>query len=128
MLHFINAYFFPLIEMLLDFSNPSKALWSLNTLQHYCFVFVSLFILLCFFRGKSLPQVEVFKDLGVLFSMSDGRMGQEMDQWVRVLSSVMSALLQSVVVMRELSPRAKLTIYWSVYVPPPSPVVVRYEL
>ena len=58
-------------------------------------------------RGKSLPQVEEFKYLWVLF-MSEGKMDREIERQIRVVSGVMWRLKQSVVLKRELSLKAKL--------------------
>ena len=66
--------------------------------------------------GEFLPQVEEFKYLGVLFT-SEGRMEREIDRWIGAASAVMRSLYRSVVVKRELSRKAKLSIYQSVYVP-----------
>uniref|UniRef100_A0A8C5HIH4 Reverse transcriptase domain-containing protein n=1 Tax=Gouania willdenowi TaxID=441366 RepID=A0A8C5HIH4_GOUWI len=63
-----------------------------------------------------LPQVEEFKYLGVLFT-SEGRMEREIDRRIGAASAVMRSLHQSVIVKRELSQKAKLSIYRSVYVP-----------
>ncbi|KAK0154873.1 putative uncharacterized transposon-derived protein F52C9.6 [Merluccius polli] len=63
-----------------------------------------------------LPQVEEFKYLGVLFT-SDGRMEREIDRRIGAASAVMRTLHGSVVVKRELSRKAKLSIYQSIYVP-----------
>lgn len=52
--------------------------------------------------GESLPQVEEFKYFGVLFT-SDGRLEWEMDGRIGASSSVMRALLQSVIVKNKLS-------------------------
>jgi len=49
--------------------------------------------------------------------MSEGRREREMDWRVSTASAVMRALHRSVVVKRELSWKAKLSIYWSIYVP-----------
>ena len=56
---------------------------------------------------ESLPQAEEFKYLGILF-MSDGRLVGEMDRRIGASSAVMRVLLQSVVVKREMSRKAKL--------------------
>ncbi|PWA21171.1 hypothetical protein CCH79_00009483 [Gambusia affinis] len=53
-------------------------------------------------RGGVLPQVEEFKYL---------------DRWIGAASAVKRALYRSVVVKRELSQKAKLSIYRSIYVP-----------
>ncbi|KAK0132474.1 putative uncharacterized transposon-derived protein F52C9.6 [Merluccius polli] len=58
-----------------------------------------------------LPQVEEFNYLGVLFT-SEERMEWEIDRRI-----VMRTLHGSVVVKRELSRKAKLSIYQSIYVP-----------
>ncbi|TWW55930.1 hypothetical protein D4764_09G0009800 [Takifugu flavidus] len=63
-----------------------------------------------------LPQVEEFKYLGILFT-SEGRMEREIDRWIGAASAVMRALNRSVVVKRELSRKARLSIYRSIYVP-----------
>ncbi|TWW59288.1 hypothetical protein D4764_06G0008180 [Takifugu flavidus] len=72
----------------------------------------------CLLRVKEeiLPQVKEFKYLGVLFT-SEGRMEQEIDRWIGVVSAVMRTLHRSVVVKRELSQKAKLSIYRSIFVP-----------
>ena len=67
-------------------------------------------------RDEVLPQVEEFKYLGVLFT-SEGRMEREIDRRIATASAVMRALYRSVVVKRELSRKAKLSIYRSIYVP-----------
>ncbi|KAJ0019143.1 hypothetical protein NQD34_006712 [Periophthalmus magnuspinnatus] len=66
--------------------------------------------------GESLPQVKEFKYLGVLFR-SEGRMEREIDRCIGAASAVMWSLYRSVEVKKELSPKAKLSIYWSIYVP-----------
>ncbi|KAK0132808.1 LINE-1 reverse transcriptase [Merluccius polli] len=63
-----------------------------------------------------LPQVEEFKYLGVLFT-SEGRMEREIDRRIGAASAVMRTLHGSVVVKRELSRKAKLSIYQSIFVP-----------
>ena len=63
-----------------------------------------------------LPQVEEFKYLGVLF-MSEGRMEREIDRRIGAASAVMRTLHGSIMVKRELSRKAKLSIYQSIYVP-----------
>nr|XP_049580441.1 charged multivesicular body protein 1a isoform X3 [Syngnathus scovelli] len=62
-----------------------------------------------------LPQVEEFKYLGVLFTI-EGRMEREIDRRIGAASAVMRTLYRSVVVKRELSQKAKLSIYRSIYV------------
>lgn len=61
-------------------------------------------------------QVEEVKCLGVLFK-STGRVGHEIDRWIGMASTVMQMLNRSVVVKRELSIEAKLSINQSPYVP-----------
>ncbi|KAK3514284.1 hypothetical protein QTP70_012901 [Hemibagrus guttatus] len=63
-----------------------------------------------------LPQVEEFKYLGVLFT-SEGRMDREIDRRIGAASAVMWSMYRSVVVKKELSRKAKLSIYQSIYVP-----------
>ncbi|KAL0194436.1 hypothetical protein M9458_012732, partial [Cirrhinus mrigala] len=58
--------------------------------------------------GESLPQVEEF---------NEGRMEREIDRRIGAASAVMRSLYQSVVVKKELSCKAKLSIYRSIYVP-----------
>ncbi|TWW77650.1 hypothetical protein D4764_12G0010400 [Takifugu flavidus] len=72
----------------------------------------------CLLRVKEeiLPQVEEFKYLGVLFT-SEGRMKQEIHRRIGAASAVMRTLHQSVVVKRDLSQKAKLSIYRSIFVP-----------
>ena len=66
--------------------------------------------------NEVLPQVEEFKYLGVLFT-SEGRMEREIDRRIAAASAVKRSLYRSVVVKRELSRKAKLSIYQSIYVP-----------
>ncbi|KAK3518104.1 hypothetical protein QTP70_033329 [Hemibagrus guttatus] len=66
--------------------------------------------------GEVLPQVEDFKYLGVLFT-SEGRMDREIDRWIGAAAAVMRSMYRSVVVKKELSRKAKLLIYQSIYVP-----------
>ncbi|TWW62408.1 hypothetical protein D4764_04G0010550 [Takifugu flavidus] len=63
-----------------------------------------------------LPQVEELKYLRILFT-SEGRMEREIDRRIGAASAVMRALNRSVVVKKELSQKAKLSIYRSIYVP-----------
>ncbi|XP_049451749.1 acetylserotonin O-methyltransferase 2 isoform X2 [Epinephelus fuscoguttatus] len=67
-------------------------------------------------RGEVLPLVEEFKYLGIFFT-SEGRMEREIDRRTGAASAVMQALNRSIVVKRELSQKAKLSIYRSIYVP-----------
>ncbi|KAK3538698.1 hypothetical protein QTP86_013041 [Hemibagrus guttatus] len=66
--------------------------------------------------GEVLPQVEEFKYLGVLFT-SEGRMDREIDRRIGAAAAVMRSMYWSVVVKMELSQKAKLSIYQSIYVP-----------
>ncbi|KAK3516276.1 hypothetical protein QTP70_008643 [Hemibagrus guttatus] len=66
--------------------------------------------------GEVLPQVEEFKYLGVLFT-SEGRMDREIDRRVGAAAAVMRSMYWSVVVKKELSRKAKPSIYQSIYVP-----------
>ncbi|KAK3553558.1 hypothetical protein QTP70_004565 [Hemibagrus guttatus] len=63
-----------------------------------------------------LPQVEEFKYLGVLFT-SEGRMDREIDRRIGAAAAVMRFMYRSVVVKKELSRKAKLSIYQSIYAP-----------
>ena len=67
-------------------------------------------------RVKCTLRMEEFKYLGVLF-MSNGRMEREIDRGIGAASAVMRTLHGSVVVKRELSQKAKLSIYQSIFVP-----------
>lgn len=67
-------------------------------------------------RSESLPQVKEFKNLKVLFT-SEGKVELQMDKLFGEASAVMQALGQTVVVKRELSQKAKLLIYRSIYIP-----------
>ncbi|TWW77405.1 hypothetical protein D4764_12G0007950 [Takifugu flavidus] len=67
-------------------------------------------------KEEILPQVEEFKYLRVLFT-SEGRMEQEIDRRIGAASTVMQTLHRSVVVKRELSRKAKLSIYRPIFVP-----------
>ncbi|KAK3549179.1 hypothetical protein QTP70_033971 [Hemibagrus guttatus] len=66
--------------------------------------------------GEVIPQVEEFKYLGVLF-MSEGRMDREIDRRIGAAAAVMRSMYRTVVVKKELSRKAKLSIYQSIYVP-----------
>ncbi|KAK3549143.1 hypothetical protein QTP70_033348 [Hemibagrus guttatus] len=68
------------------------------------------------FGGEVLPQVEEFKYIGVLFT-SEGRMDCEIDRWISAVAAVMWSMYRFVVVKKELSRKAKLLIYQSMYVP-----------
>ncbi|KAI3368485.1 hypothetical protein L3Q82_025499 [Scortum barcoo] len=71
------------------------------------------------------PQVEEFKYLGVLFT-SEGKMEREIDRRIGAASTVMRSVYRTVVVKKELSRKAKLSIYRSIYVLPPSPMVMNF--
>ncbi|KAK3545578.1 hypothetical protein QTP70_008127 [Hemibagrus guttatus] len=60
--------------------------------------------------------VEEFKYLGILF-MSEGRMDHEIVRQIGAAAAVMRSMYRSVVVKKELSRKAKLSIYQSIYVP-----------
>ncbi|KAK3528750.1 hypothetical protein QTP70_011199 [Hemibagrus guttatus] len=66
--------------------------------------------------GEFLPQVEEFKYLGVLFT-SEGRMDREIDRRIGSVAAVMQSMYQFVVVKKELTRKAKLSIYQSIYIP-----------
>ncbi|KAL4004686.1 hepatocyte cell adhesion molecule [Sarotherodon galilaeus] len=64
-------------------------------------------------RDEFLPQVEEFKYLGVLFT-SDRRREWEIDRWIgAVAAGCCTGLLWWI----ELSVKAKLSLYWSIYAP-----------
>ena len=67
-------------------------------------------------NGATLKQVEKFKYLGVAFT-SDGRQDEKLDTRIGKASAVMRALHYSVVMKRELSKKAKLSIFKAVFVP-----------
>ena len=64
-------------------------------------------------NGATLKQVEKFKYLGVAFTR-DGRQDEELDTRIGKASAVMRALHYSVVMKRELSKKAKLSIFKTV--------------
>ena len=64
----------------------------------------------------TLKRAEKFKYLGVAFT-SDGRQDEELDTRIGKASAVMRALHYSVVTKRELSKKAKLSIFKAVFVP-----------
>ncbi|KAI3352513.1 hypothetical protein L3Q82_005198 [Scortum barcoo] len=67
--------------------------------------------------GEVLPQVEEFKYLGVLFT-SEGKMEREIDRRIgAAVRSYAQSVYRTVVVKKELSRKAKLSIYRSIYVP-----------
>lgn len=57
-----------------------------------------------------------FKYLGILLT-SDGKRDQEIDKWISSPTAVLQLLYRSVVLKQELSLRAKLSVYRSIYVP-----------
>ena len=67
-------------------------------------------------NGATLKQVEKFKYLGVA-NTSDGRQDEELDTRIDKASAIMRALHYSVVIKRELSKKAKLSIFKAVCVP-----------
>ena len=67
-------------------------------------------------NGATLKQVEKFKSFGVAFR-SDGRQDEELDTRIGKASAVMRDLHYSVVMKRELSKKAKLSIFKAVFVP-----------
>ena len=67
-------------------------------------------------NGATLKQVEKFRYLGVAFT-SDGRQDEELDTRIGKASAVMRALHYSVVMKRESSKKAKLSIFKAVFVP-----------
>ena len=67
-------------------------------------------------NGATLKQVEKFIYLGVAFTR-DGRQNEELDTRIGKASAVMRHLQYSVVMKRELSIKAKLSIFKAVLVP-----------
>ena len=67
-------------------------------------------------NGATLKQVEKFKYLGVAFT-SDGRQDEELDIRIGKASAVMRALHYAVVMKRELTKKAKLSVFKAVFVP-----------
>ena len=67
-------------------------------------------------NGATLKQVEKFKYLGVAFT-SEVRQDEELDTRIGKAGAVMRALHYSVVMKRELSKKAKLSIFKAVFVP-----------
>ena len=67
-------------------------------------------------NGATLKQVEKFKYLGVTFT-SDGKQDEELGTRIGKASTVMQALHYSVVMKQELSKRAKLSIFKTVFLP-----------
>ena len=67
-------------------------------------------------NGATLKHVEKFKYLGVAFT-SDGRQDEKLDTRIGKASAVMRALHYSVVMKRESSKKAKLSVVKAVFVP-----------
>ena len=67
-------------------------------------------------RNVSLPMVKEFKYLRVLFPR-EGMMGHEIDRRVEAVGAELHAFQCTVVMKRELSWKAKLSIYRSILVP-----------
>ena len=65
-------------------------------------------------NAATLKQIEKFKYLGVAFT-SDGRQDEELDTRIDKARAVMRALHHSVVMKRELSIKAKLSIFKKVF-------------
>jgi len=65
--------------------------------------------------SECLPQAKEFIYIGVLFT-SEGMVEREINRWVGAAAAVKQALHRTVLVKRELGRKAKLSIYWSVYV------------
>lgn len=66
--------------------------------------------------NESLAQVKEFKYLGVLFA-SEGTMEREIGRRIGAAGAVLRSLYRTVVTKRELSRKAKLSIYRSIFVP-----------
>ena len=66
--------------------------------------------------GEVPSQVEEFKYLRILFA-SDGRREQETDRWIGAASAVVQTLYRSSVGKTELSQKARLSVYRSIFVP-----------
>ena len=67
-------------------------------------------------NGATLKHIEKFKYLGIVLT-SDGRQDGELDARIGKASAVMRALHYSVVMKRELSRKAKLSIFKTVFLP-----------
>jgi exonuclease III len=66
--------------------------------------------------GVPLQQVEKFKYLGVLF-VSNGSWDQEIDRRIGAAAAVMRQLYRGAVCKRELSNKAKLAVFKSIFIP-----------
>ena len=76
--------------------NPGQCVWQVN--------------------GATLKQVEKFKCLGVAFT-NDGRQDEELDTRIGKASAVMRVLHNSVAMKQELSKKAKLSVFKTVFAP-----------
>ena len=66
--------------------------------------------------NKALPQVKEFKYLGVLFT-SEGRAEKEISRRIGAAGAVLQSLYRTVVTKRELSRKAKLSVFRAIFVP-----------
>ncbi|KAK5873269.1 hypothetical protein PBY51_018325 [Eleginops maclovinus] len=66
--------------------------------------------------NEALPHVKEFKYLGVLFS-SEGTMEREMGRRIGAAGAVLQSFYRTVVRKRELSQKAKLSVYRAIFVP-----------
>ena len=66
--------------------------------------------------NEILPQVKEFKYLGVLFT-SEGRTEQEISRRIGAAGAVLQSLYRTVVTKRELSQKAKLSVFRAIFVP-----------
>ena len=66
--------------------------------------------------NESLPQVKEIKYLRVLLS-SEGTMEREMGRRIGAAGAVLQSLYRTVVTKRELSQKAKLSVYRAIFVP-----------
>ena len=66
--------------------------------------------------NEALPQVKEFKYLGVLFT-SEGRAEKEISRRIGAAGAVLQSLYRTVVTKRELSRKAKLSVYRAIFVP-----------
>ena len=66
--------------------------------------------------NEFLPQVKEVKYLGILFS-SEGTRECEMGRRIRAAGAVLRLLCRTMVMKRELSQKAKLSIYRSIFIP-----------
>ena len=67
-------------------------------------------------ENETLSQVKEFKYLGVLFT-SEGRTEQEISRRIGAAGAVLQSLRRTVVTKRELSRKAKLSVYRAIFVP-----------